>query len=70
MNWRKPQTRATLQSLAADRERNLDIDQQAIELALADLGIHAKISEIVRTAKSIKQAIIRSRVARARQQLC
>jgi hypothetical protein len=42
----------------------------AIEQALADLGIHAKLGDIVAKARLIKNEIIRSRSRRKPDQMC
>jgi hypothetical protein len=67
---RQPRTKTRLHRLAVPRELYPDVDQQAVDLALVELGMHAPLSEIVRRAQSIKQAIIQSRVRRGGKQLC
>ena len=42
----------------------------AIEQALADLGIHARLSEIVAKAQSIENGIMQSRSPREREHAC
>jgi hypothetical protein len=42
----------------------------AIEHALAELGIHARLSDIVRGAQLIETAIIQSRSRRKPEQMC
>jgi hypothetical protein len=42
----------------------------AIEQALADLGIHARLSEIVAKAQSIENGIMQSRSRRKREHAC
>jgi hypothetical protein len=42
----------------------------AIEQALAELGIHARLSDIVRGAQLIETAIIQSRSRRKPEQMC
>jgi hypothetical protein len=42
----------------------------AIEQALAELGIHARLSTIVAKAQSVENAIIQSRTRRKRGQVC
>ena len=42
----------------------------AIEQALAELGIHARLSDIVRRAQSIETAIMQSRSRRKPEHLC
>ena len=42
----------------------------AIEQALAELGIHARLSEIVSKARSIENGIIQSRARRTPEQMC
>ena len=42
----------------------------AIEQALLDLGIHARLSEIVAKAQSIENGIIQSRSRRKREHAC
>jgi len=42
----------------------------AIEQALADLGIHAKLSDIVAKAQSIENGIMQSRSRRKREHAC
>ena len=42
----------------------------AIEQALAELGIHAKLSDIVAKAQSIENEIIQPRSRRKREHLC
>jgi len=42
----------------------------AIEQALAELGIHARLSDIVAKAQSIENAIIQSRARRKPEHLC
>lgn len=42
----------------------------AIEEALAELGIHARLSEIVAKAQCIENRIIQSRPRRKREQVC
>jgi hypothetical protein len=42
----------------------------AIEQALADLGIHEKLSEIIAKAQSIENGIIQSRSRRKRERAC
>ena len=42
----------------------------AIEQALAELGIHAKLSDIVAKARSIENEIIQSRARRKPEQMC
>jgi len=42
----------------------------AIERALAELGIHARLSDIVRGSQLIETAIIQSRSRRKPEQMC
>jgi hypothetical protein len=42
----------------------------AIEQALAELGIHARLSDIVAKAQSIENGIIQSRSRRKPEQMC
>jgi hypothetical protein len=42
----------------------------AIEQALADLGIHARLSEIIGKAQSIENGIMQSRSRRKREHAC
>ena len=42
----------------------------AIERALADLGIHARLTEIVAKAQSIENGIMQSRSRRKREHAC
>jgi hypothetical protein len=42
----------------------------AIEQALAELGIHARLSDIVAKARSIENGIIQSRSRRKPEQMC
>ena len=42
----------------------------AIEQALADLGIHARLSDIVAKARSIENGIMQSRSRRKREHAC
>jgi hypothetical protein len=42
----------------------------AIEQALAELGIHARLSDIVAKAQSIENGIIQSRSRRKRERAC
>jgi hypothetical protein len=42
----------------------------AIEQALADLGIHERLSEIIAKAQSIENGIIQSRSRRKRERAC
>jgi hypothetical protein len=42
----------------------------AIEQALAELGIHARRSDIVAKARSIENGIIQSRTRRTPEQMC
>ena len=42
----------------------------AIEQALADLGIHANLSDIIAKSQSIKNGIFQSRSRRKREQMC
>jgi hypothetical protein len=42
----------------------------AIEQALAELGIHARLSDIVAKARSIENGIIQSRRRRNPEQMC
>jgi hypothetical protein len=42
----------------------------AIEQALADLGIHERLSDIVAKAQSIENGIIQSRSRRKRERAC
>jgi hypothetical protein len=42
----------------------------AIEQALAELGIHAKLSDIIANAQSIENGIIQSRSRRKPEQMC
>ena len=42
----------------------------AIEQALAELGIHARLSDIVAKAQSIENGIIQSRSHRKPEQMC
>ena len=42
----------------------------AIEEALAELGIHARLSDIVAKAQSIENGIIQSRSRRKPEQMC
>jgi hypothetical protein len=42
----------------------------AIEQALADMGIHARLSDIVAKAQSIENGIIQSRSRRKREHAC
>lgn len=42
----------------------------AIEQALAELGIHARLSDIVGKAQSIENGIVQSRRRRTPEQMC
>jgi hypothetical protein len=42
----------------------------AIEQALAELGIHARLSDIVAKARSIENGIVQSRTRRTPEQMC
>jgi hypothetical protein len=42
----------------------------AIEQALAELGIHARLSDMVAKARSIENGIIQSRTHRKPEQMC
>ncbi len=42
----------------------------AVEQALTELGIHARLSDIVAKAHSIESGIIQSRSRRKREQVC
>jgi len=53
------------------RERlGLTVTVLAIEQALAELGIHARLSDIVAKAQSIQNGIIQSRSRRKSEQMC
>ena len=53
------------------RERlNSTVTVLAIEQALAELGIHARLSDIVAKARSIENGIIQSRRRRNPEQMC
>jgi hypothetical protein len=52
------------------KKLNLRVTVLAIEQALADLGIHAPLSEIVRRAQLIETGIMRSRSRRRPEHLC
>ncbi len=49
---------------------DLKLTVLAIEQALAELGIHAKLSDIVAKARSIENRIIQSRSRRKPEHLC
>jgi len=49
---------------------NSRITVLAIEQALAELGIHARLSDIVAKAQSIENGILQSRSRRKPEQMC
>ena len=62
-----PGTSAGLASCGGLKTR---ITVLAIEQALAELGIHASLSDIVAKARSIENGIIQSRSGRKPEQMC
>lgn len=61
-----------MSSLSSFSREGLDLKLTvlAIEQALAELGIHAKLSDIVAKARSIENRIIQSRSRRKPEHLC
>lgn len=69
-NMKRGDTVATTASPIFRESRHSEVIVLAIEQALAELGIHGKLSDIVAKAQSIETAIMQSRSCRKREHLC
>ena len=67
---KQPPTTTRLRILRMPVAPNLNPDQEAIELALAELGPDVPLRKIVTRAKLLKRAIIRSRARSEEEQPC
>ena len=72
-HWRNKRKAGSIGSsacLGSGEKLDSRVTVLAIERALAELGVHAKLSDIVTKAQSIKNGIIQSRSRRRPEQVC
>jgi len=65
-----PETVRTSARPSSHERLSSSVTALVIELALAELGVHARLSDIVRGAQLIESAIIQSRSRREPEHLC
>jgi hypothetical protein len=69
-NTRRADSIGTSAGPVARERRGSTVTVLAIEQALAELGIHSRLSDMVATAQSIENGIIQSRPRRKPEQMC